>query len=492
MTDSAQQEIIAFLEDPATHGGAPVDVRRTHASIVLLAGERAFKLKKAVRYPFLDYSDLEKRRAACEAELALNRRTAPALYLGVRPVLRRPDGSLALEGEGTPVEWLVEMRRFPDDALLADLIERGGLAPALLRDLAAAIAAFHRAAEPTPEFGGARGIEEVIEINEASLSATGLGGAELIAASRAALARHAPLLERRRRDGHVRRCHGDLHLGNIVLFEGKAVLFDGIEFSESLACIDVLYDLAFLVMDLVHRGARDGANLVFNRYLDLADEEDGLAAMPLFLSLRAAVRAHVGAAAGRDDATAYLELAEKLIAPPPPRLVAIGGLSGTGKSTVAAGVAPFLGAAPGARILRSDVLRKRLLGRPLEERLPQQAYDAETSRRLYDRLLDRAGAALAAGYSVVIDAVSARPDERSAIAALARRAGVPFTGIWLEAPQALLEARVEARREDVSDATADVVRKQLRYDTGPIEWVRIDASPAPEAVVAAARRALGA
>src|SRR5690606_26917285 len=169
---------------------------------------------------------------ACEAELALNRRTAPSLYLGVRPVLRRPDGTLALEGEGTPVEWLVEMRRFPDDALLADLIERGGLAPALLRDLAAAIAAFHRAAEPTPEFGGARGIEEVIEINEASMSATGLGGAELIAASRAALARHAPLLERRRREGHVRRCHGDLHLGNIVLFEGKAVLFDGIEFSE--------------------------------------------------------------------------------------------------------------------------------------------------------------------------------------------------------------------------------------------------------------------
>jgi aminoglycoside phosphotransferase family enzyme/predicted kinase len=491
MSEAAQQETIAFLSDPATHGGAAVDVRRTHASVIFLAGERALKLKRAVRYAFLDYSDAEKRRAACVAELDLNRRTAPTLYRTVRAVTRESDRRLALDGSGEAVDWVVEMRRFPDGALFSELIAAGGLAPGLLRALAETIVSFHRAAEPTPEFGGVRGIEEVIAINEASLAATGLGGAALVAASRAALARHRALLERRRREGHVRQCHGDLHLGNIVLLDGRPTLFDGIEFSRSLACIDVLYDLAFLLMDLWHCAAREAANLVFNRYLDLAEEADGLAALPLFLSLRAAVRAHVGAAAGRAEAGDYLALAERLIAPPAPRLVAVGGLSGTGKSTVAAGLAPFLGAAPGARVLRSDVLRKRMLGQAPEDRLPASAYDAETNRRVYEALLEAAFAALDAGHDIVIDAVAARAPEREAMAALARRAGVPFVGLWLEAPRELLEARVGARKLDASDATVEVVRAQWDYETGAIDWTRLDAAPPPEAVIAAARRAVG-
>jgi aminoglycoside phosphotransferase family enzyme/predicted kinase len=491
MNEAAQAEAIAFLCDPRTHGGAAVELRRTHASIIFLAGARALKLKRAVRYAFLDYSDTEKRRAACEAELALNRRTAPTLYRGVRAVTREGDGSLALDGIGTAVDWVVEMRRFPDEALFSAMLDRGKLGPDLLRALAEAIVAFHRAAEPTPELGGARGIEEVIAINETSLAATGLGGEALVAASRATLARHEALLERRRREGHVRQCHGDLHLGNIVLFEGKPTLFDGIEFSPSLASIDVLYDLAFLLMDLWHREARAGANLVFNRYLDLADEADGLPALPLFLSLRAAVRAHVAAAAGREEAGAYLVLAERLIAPPPPRLVAVAGLSGTGKSTVAAGLAPFLGAAPGARILRSDVLRKRMLGRAPEERLPTEAYDEETNRRVYAVLAAAAEAALAAGHSVALDAVAARAPARFAMEALAERAGVPFTGLWLEAPRDVLEGRIGARQRDASDAAVEVARAQAAYDTGPIAWTRVDAAPSPDAVLAAARRAAG-
>jgi aminoglycoside phosphotransferase family enzyme/predicted kinase len=491
MSEAAQQETIAFLADPATHGGAAVEMRRTHASIIFLAGAQALKLKRAVRYAFLDYSDVDKRRAACAAEFTLNRRTAPGLYRAVRAVTRESGGRLALDGAGAAVDWVVEMRRFPDDALFSSLIDAGRLDPALLAELASVVAAFHRAAEATPEQGGVRGIEEVIEINERSLAATGLGGAALIEASRAALARHGALLERRRRDGRVRQCHGDLHLGNIVLFEGKPTLFDAIEFSRSLACIDVLYDLAFLLMDLWHRGAADGANLVFNRYLDLAEEAGGLPALPLFLSLRAGVRAHVGAAAGRADAGAYLALAERLIAPAPPLLVAVGGLSGTGKSTVAAALAPFLGAAPGARVLRSDVLRKHMLGRALEERLPAAAYDAETNRRVYEALIESAGAALGAGHSVVIDAVAAHARQRAAIEALAGRAGVPFIGLWLEAPREILEARVGARTGDVSDATTEIVRAQSGYDTGRIDWVRLDASRPPVAVIAAARRAIG-
>jgi aminoglycoside phosphotransferase family enzyme/predicted kinase len=491
MSEAAQEETVAFLSDPATHGGTAVETRRTHASIIFLAGERALKLKRALRYPFLDYSDAQKRRAACAAELALNRRTAPGLYRAVRAVTRAADGRLALDGAGEAVDWVVEMRRFPDGALFSELIEAGGLAPDLLRALAEEIAAFHAAAAPAPDCGGVAGIEEVIAINEASFAATGLEGAALLAASRAALARHAALLDQRRRAGRVRQCHGDLHLGNIVLFEGKPTLFDAIEFSRSLACIDVLYDLAFLLMDLWHRDARAGANLVFNRYLDLADEADGLPALPLFLSLRAAVRAHVGAAAGRADAARYLALAERLIAPVPPRLVAIGGLSGTGKSTIAAAVAPFLGAAPGARVVRSDVLRKRLLGQAPEQRLPEAAYDAEMNRRVYEAVGESAAVALAAGHSVVIDAVAARAPERAAMAALGARLGVGFAGFWLEAPAALLEARVTARAKDASDATAAVVRAQLGYDTGTIEWTRIDARPGPAEVAAAVRRALG-
>jgi aminoglycoside phosphotransferase family enzyme/predicted kinase len=466
-------------------------LRRTHASIIFLAGAYALKLKRAVRYAFLDYSDAEKRRLACAAELALNRRTAPTLYRAVRAVTRESDGSLALDGGGTEIDWVVEMRRFPDEALFSALLDAGKLAPELLLALAETIVAFHRAAEPMPELGGARGIEEVIAINEASLAATGLGGAGLIAASRAALARHAALLERRRREGHVRRCHGDLHLGNIVLFEGKPTLFDGIEFSRELASIDVLYDLAFLLMDLWHRDARAGANLVFNRYLDFTDEADGLPALPLFLSLRAAVRAHVAAAGGREEAGAYLALAERLIAPSAPGLVAVAGLSGTGKSTIAAGLAPSLGAAPGARVLRSDVLRKRMLGHAPEERLPPEAYDAEANRRVYEALVEAAGAALAAGHGVVIDAVAARAPERAAMEALARRAGIPFTGIWLEAPREVLEARVAARSRDASDATVETVRVQAEYETGPIAWTHLDATPPPDAVIAAARRSAG-
>ena len=228
----------------------------------------------------------------------------------------------------------------------------------------------------------------------------------------------AELLDRRRAAGKVRHCHGDLHLRNICLLDGKPTLFDCLEFDEALASIDVLYDLAFLLMDLEHRGLGHFANRVFNRYLDRSEEDDGLAAMPFFLSLRAAIRAHVTAtalehaahaAAGAKmacDARRYLGLAERFLQPQPCRLVAIGGLSGTGKSTLAAGLAPELGLRPGARVLRSDVTRKLLLGVDPEERLPATAYTRETSARVYDALRRKAAMGLAAGYTVIIDAVA--------------------------------------------------------------------------------------
>jgi hypothetical protein len=255
-------------------------------------------------------------------------------------------------------------------------------------------------------------------------------------------------------------------------------------------------------MDLQYRGLGDLANRVLNRYLDRSEEDDGLAAMPFFLSLRAGIRAHVVASALEratdpraraemaTDARRYLELAHQLLRPQPRRLIAIGGVSGTGKSTLAAGLAPELGLRPGARVLRSDVTRKLLSGVAPEARLPATTYTREMSRRVYDALRRKAATGLAAGYTVIIDAVALKPDERSSFAELARTDGVPFLGLWLEGKAETMANRIRARRGDASDATAEVLAEQLRHEPGPIDWVRINADRGPQDCLAAARRAL--
>jgi len=505
-----QSATIRFLSQPASYCGgiAAVDTITTHASMIFLAGDQAFKLKRAVKYTYLDYSTPELRRQACEAEIALNRRTAPTLYLSAPPILRAPDGGLSFDGPGDPVDWVVVMRRFPQDALLSQVAERGALTKQLAAELADRVAAFHAIAEVVPKRGGKEGVAAVIQIDDENLRRSpplGVSAADIDAlrdATTAALGQHGALLERRRSGGRVRRCHGDLHLGNICLIDGQPTLFDCIEFSDLISCIDVLYDLAFLLMDLRHRGLVRQCSLVFNRYLDITRDDDGLPVVPLFMSLRAAVRAHVTAtaAAGLDaaeqrrqrlaEARSYFNLAVGLLRPKPPRLVAIGGLSGTGKSSVAAALAGELGIGAGARVLRSDVLRKQLFGVRPEERLPAEAYTRPVNDKVYETLERRGADMLAAGHSVVIDAVASRPDERAAFAAIARRAGADFTGIWLEAPAATLRGRVAQRGKDASDATEAVLQRQLAYELGAIDWVRIDADQPQERVIEAARTAV--
>ena len=506
-----QREAIAFLSDPASYGGGVERVGRieTHISLVFLAGPRAYKLKRAVRYPYLDFSTTERRRAACEAELALNRRTAPAIYRELRGLVRRPGGGIAFGAGERAIDWVVVMTRFDQSLLFDALAREGRLDAALIDRLADHIARFHEAAERRPAFGGAAGLAAVARENHQCLAAA--EGADFdqakIAAlgerTRALLAELAPLLDRRCDDGKVRRCHGDLHLRNICLFDGRPMLFDCIEFSESLASIDVLYDLAFLLMDLEHRGLGPFANRLMNRYLDVFEpaaggEEAGLAAMPLYLSLRAVIRAHVTASilvhaeASRRGAMAaearqYLDLASRLIEPVPARLVALGGLSGSGKTTLALALAPSLGARPGARVLRSDVVRKTLAGLAPEARLPAEAYTPEASRQVYRMLCDRAATALAAGHSVILDAVSLLPEERAQFADAARRAGAPFAGIWLEAPAETMAGRIRARRADASDATEAVLAMQIAQNPGALDWPKIDAGAGAEATLAAAR-----
>lgn len=490
----SQAEVLAFLADPATHGGAETLRLDTHISAVFLAGERAYKLKKAVKFSFLDFSTLEDRRAACAAELEVNRLAAPDLYLGVLPVSRGPDGCLALGGAGEAVDFVVAMRRFDGDTLFDRLVARGEVDRARLRALTEAVVAFHRAAPLRPDRGGAAGLAWTIDTNREAMAAHPVlppaEGADLAEASHDWLRRLAPLLERRRVEGRVRRCHGDLHLGNICLFQGQPTLFDAIEFSEDIACVDVFYDLAFLLMDLDVRGARLLASQVMNHALDLTGDYEAVAALPLFLSLRAGVRAHVRAAMGDGaEALRYLAAARAYLRPPPPRLVAVGGLSGSGKSHMGRNLAPLL-AVPGAVVVRSDAVRKQLAGAGLQERLAPEFYTAEMTERTYAAMLETCGMLLRAGHAVIADAVFARPDQRAAVEAVAAAAGVAFDGLWLETPPDMARRRVATRTGDASDATVEVLDRQQDYDLGTVTWTHIDTGAPKDASVAAARRAL--
>lgn len=507
-----QGEVLAWLAAPETYGPEVREVERidTHGAIVFLAGDRAHKVKRAVKYPYMDFSTLDRRKLACEREIALNRRTAPDLYLTAEPIVRALDGALQIGGPGETVEWLVLMRRFDQDGLCDRLAQRGLLTPALARTLAEEVASLHDTAEVLSggkaKGGGAAGMRAVIDENAAEFAerpALFPGSDKLAAATTRALDSVAELLDARLAAGLVRRCHGDLHLRNICVIEEHPTIFDCIEFNDAIACIDVFYDLAFLLMDLDHRGLRPLANLVLNRYLQVRDDIGGLATLPLFLSVRAAVRAKVSISIAdiqteksakerlHAEARAYLAKAKQYLAPARPRLVAIGGLSGTGKTTLARELAPRIEPAPGAMHLRSDVLRKRLAGVDEFTRLPTEAYTAEASAQVYAALIKDAGTALNAGHSVVVDAVYARPQERAAIEDLACACGVHFAGIWLEAPETTLIERVTQRRGDASDATAPVVRTQQTYDLGEIKWTRIDATASLDDMAAQVEREIG-
>ncbi len=489
-----QGRVLDFLDRSifgAANGGKRID---THCSIVFLGADRVLKIKRAIRLPFLDYSTLAKRKHACEEELKVNAVNAPELYRRVVAITRGDDDAFEIGGTGTPVEWAVEMARFDEERTLDHIARAKTIDPPLAVAMADKILRSHGKAPRADWQTWIGSIPGIIDRNTARFQTVrGLDAAaidRLDAASHDHLTRLQPLLGQRAEQGFVRRCHGDLHLANIALVNRQPLLFDAIEFDPVISTTDILYDLAFTLMDMVHFGQEAAANTLFNRYLAGASEEnqDGLGLLPLFLSMRAAIRAHVlftkseqatGDEAVWQEAKRYFDLAGRLVTPKPPLLVAIGGLSGTGKSVLARGLAGLIEPAPGAVIVRSDVVRKRLFGVSETTALPEAAYQADTTERVYDALSQTAQRILAQGCSVALDAAFLQETERREIAELARKLGVRFVGLFLTADLPTRLARIEQRANDASDATRDVALKQETFAIGAVDWRIVDAGGMP-------------
>lgn len=468
-------------------GAAPV---QTHISAVFIGAETVFKLRKAVRLAFVDFTTLAERERTARRELELNADNAPGLYRDVVPVMRRADGTLALGGDGVVVDWpivdwVVRMARVAAGDFLDEVAGRGGLTPGLLDEMADAVVALH-ARNPVVARDQAVALRGVAEGNAVAARQAGLDAAKVdawLGETMAWLTRQADALRGRGAAGFVRRAHGDLHLGNMCMWRGVPVAFDALEFDEGLATIDVGYDLAFLLMDLDVRVDRAAANRVMNRYLARTGDWGLVALLPGWLSMRAMVRAHVEAARGHEDeARRYLDRALGYLRPVAACVVAVGGLPGSGKSTVARALAPGLGAAPGAVILRSDEIRKRRFGVAPEQRLPAAGYTAAVSRGVFGEISAAAAVIAAGGHAVVADATFMDSGHRAGIAAAAGT--LPFLGAWLDVPMAELERRVAARTGDASDADLAVQRSAARAGIGAGSWLAVDGSDTARSVAA--------
>jgi len=486
-----QQEVAGFLR--GLSGTAP---KQTHISAVFVGTDTVWKLKKAVRLPFLDFTSVDARRHFLQRELALNQPAAPEIYRDVAAVVRRSDGTLALSAdpaEAAAIDWVLRMAPVPEQDFLDVMASRGELTPNIQDALGDCVARYHAGLPSVAGWDSLAALLRAAEGNARSAVAAGLPQEPVHAwlqRVKAELQRRRTWLADRADAGLVRRCHGDLHLGNLCLWRGTPVPFDALEFDEELATIDVGYDLAFLLMDLDRRVDRAAANRVMNRTIARNGDVAVTLGLPPFLALRAMVRAHVRAAADQlEEAHAYLAAAQAYLSPPPSCVLAIGGLQGTGKSTLARVLAPELGAAPGALVLRSDEIRKRLHGVAPEDRLPQGAYSDAANAAVNRALVEQARLVAAGGHAVVVDATFLDPRLRRELAGEVQAAAVPFIGVWLHAPLPVLEARVGARLGDASDADIAVLRRAAASDPGALDWLAVDACDR-DLALAAIRRAL--
>ena len=481
-----QAVLVAALRNPACypHPAEQVEVIETHISYVLLSGAYAYKIKKAVALGFLDFSTLARRRMYCEEELRLNRRLAPELYLAVLAITGPPDVP-RFAGKGEAIEYAVQMTRFSQEDLLDRQLAVGCLSPDMIDQLADQLAGFHGGAERAPpdgQFGSPEAVWEPMVQNFAQLGEQLSDAvhrsrlADLEAWSRKRFSQLAGLLATRLRDGWIRECHGDLHLGNVVRTGAGLRIFDCIEFDPGLRWIDVLNEIAFLTMDLEERGRADYAHRLLNRYLEANGDYSGLPLLAFYTVYRALVRAKVAAIrASQEDPAGrltdlascdqYLACAVKATLPGKPRLLLMHGLAGSGKSWLAQQLLERLGALR----IRSDIERKRLFGLPALARsdcaVGDGIYDAAATAATYDRLVELARHILAAGYPVLVDAANLKAWQRKAFRELAAARGVPFVILACTAPEAVLQARLATRRaagRDASEADQAVLAYQMR------------------------------
>ncbi|MEO9593760.1 AAA family ATPase [Rhodopirellula bahusiensis] len=474
-------KLVAALKEPEAYPhpvNGPIVVHETHISFVFLAGEFAYKIKKPLKTDFLDYSTLEKRHRFCEEELRLDRRFADDLYVRVVPITLS-DGVVAVRGRGDAIEYAVQMRRFPETALLSHRIENGNLTNSEVLQLADSVAGFHRdavvchsgVAQEWPAFL-VRNIRQIFDAIEKHTDIDQSGTVEALHDwthdwTHDFLCLNTHRLTNRINAGFIRACHGDLHADNVVYWRNKLVPFDGIEFNDHLRWIDVLSDAAFLAMDLSARGRHDLCRSFLNAYLERTGDYESLGLLRFFLMYRALVRALTASMRDDDeDVGEYLDLAYRFTQQDTPRLWITHGVSGSGKTTLSEAVVQRHDAIR----LRSDVERKRLFGLSRTDRPgPDQiatVYEGDASEKTYRRLAELARQVLSSGYSVIVDATFLKRFQRGRFHEVAMRAGVPFGILDCHTDVQTLRQRVSdrwARNEDASDADLTVLGHQLAY-----------------------------
>lgn len=455
----------------------PIQVIQTHISWIFLTGNYAYKLKKPVNFGFLDFSTLEKRKFFVEEELRLNQEIAPDIYLAILPICQQ-DHHYFLATEEKVVDYVLKMRQFPQESLLINLFNSGKLTTDLLKNLGKTVAKFHQNAQTNDyinQFGSVEIIKQSIEDNyQVTQKYIGIVQTEKQYQETKQFTDHflqakEDIFLQRIAEDKIRECHGDLHLKNICWWQNKIHLFDRIEFNEPFRFVDVIYDVAFTVMDLDARGKPDFGNIFLNSYLEQTGDWQGVEILPLYLCRQAYVRAKVSSFLLDDDdispqdkhqamttAQDYYHLAWQYTQSPPGQIILMAGLSGSGKSTTAQKIAPTLNAIH----IRSDAVRKHLAGIPLEVKAPPEIYSDDWTEKTYDKLRELGRLLAKEGFTVILDATYSRHQWRKAIIQQTKHNNLPLTIIHCDAPPEVLCDRLLKRKNDISDATPELILKQ--------------------------------
>lgn len=507
---SDQSNVIEALSSPETYGNSVdrISIRRSHIALIFFAGEYVYKLKRAVVYPGVDFSTPEKRKLACIAEMKRSTVYAPHLIVGVKPIRRLKNGKIKIGGHaGEEIDTVIVEKRLPNKAILSFRLPSSDFDRFEAMDLAEHLADLHTKAKTFHSKWGIDVIKNIILENESILSCfpSCINLTELNTLTRHSLEilhKNESLIKFRQKSGHVKKCHGDLLLSNIAYDNGKFLFFSPIEYNDSLDCIDTLYDLAFLTMDLELRGLRRIANILFNHYMSYMNDIEGFPLMGLYQSMRAASRAAVCAKTSVflegeekqhtiEQTRKYFELAKHFLINFKPVLIACGGLSGSGKSRVARRIGGLMNPAPGAVILRDDVVKKQITGLALHQRFNKTTDTPAFEKVVYEVLRQQATCALSAGSTVILDALFQNEYERLAAEKLAESLNIPFIGLWMDAPLSVRTQRVKSRGQKPSDIRKEVEPEcQLCLETGHISWHIINTDMSKEETVQQAKEVL--